>query len=1458
MAGLPKPSPPHFLHTYRGHTPLHSRLPLSSLIFYGRVMLTVTRISPGDGYRYVMEQVAAGRHDLRPAGHEGPTPYYMNPSARGESPGWWAGNGAAVLGVRGWVFERQMRNLIGAGRHPTTGFQLGQKWRSYAPMTDEHREEAVRRALSNLPDDATVEQRDKVWHDIMNAPERRAVSAYDVTASPVNSVSLLWAFGDDAVKQDVMASHHAGVRALLDHLQRHGAFTRTGAGGVRQLDTQGLAALVFDHRMSRERDPQLHSHIVVSAKVKTVDRNGDVQWLALDGRAFYRATVGARVAYERAAELELQQRLGVTFAARTDSGIREIVGISEASLRQYSKRRAAITEEMDRRVDRTGPPARSAATQWRRRAQDATLRTRRPAKDAESTEQAVQRWQAEDRTAGLDTPGQVRRILTGQVRDATAAAARRVLHRARQLRPNGVDEETLRTAADQLRITGPERERIVDAAVRADVHLALARAVRTLGHERAVFGRDHLELAIGRVLDITPGDSPHADWQKVQTLAGEAIAKNLGGLRVLTPPALVQWGPTLLRASDQHSEYTRHRDLQMTTHAVLAAEKEVIAYAGRHGAQPAAGTALDAATAALRLSQDGAAALRFLVGDDRRVTGVVGPAGTGKTYLQRAVVAAAQHTGVPVIGLTVGQSAAQMLADATRQPDGTMLRTENIARWLHSHDRPPPGTRAADWQFAPGQWVIIDEASQVSSHDLARLVTQLDAVGGRLILAGDPAQISAVGPGGLFRYLDSLGVTTHLTQVHRFTNKWEAAASLRLRTGDLTVLHDYDRRGRLHGGHRTLLIGQMLDRWAADMAVGHPSMMLVETGDDAADIAHRARDILLRAGLVHTGPAVRLRDGNHASVGDIIVTRRNDRRLGAGGAFVANRDQWRVQTVTRDGRLRLTNLRTDASAVLPAAYVARHVQLAYALTVDSVQGQTVHTARALVDDSTTLARLYVMLTRGRALNEAYVVTDDHPREGTPPQPPTARIALLADIMRRAAPDRSATETEHQLWADVDALHTWTPIYDDLSARARIPEYLATVARISGQTTADRLARDLALPAFIVRLTTLREAGHDPAAVLRRAIRPREVGSADDIAAVLSWRIDRLMGRATADPAIATTAALAGSYTDRLPADLTGDVGSALRQVAAICDRRVTALADLAAEHQPAWAYALGPVPQDEAGRDQWLARAEIVAAYRDRYQLTSDHPIGAEPSTGDISRWSAWHRARVALGAATLAGHLATTGNAELAQLITAQQAIDATAPAYVGDQLRSARLGLTDAEHRHHDLTLLLAAVTAAGQRAATAQQQKPRWWQRGPSRARILAAQQEAQQRVTAATAHHASLSEKIAALSAGIDQRRERVTDLETHHSDWQRWYTSALPTRYAGLAAAAEQTRRAATRRANLADAVATTTARVRAIDDTRPQPHATPVTAHLNHQADAARRRVSPTPDQTVTEETELD
>ena len=51
----------------------------------------------------------------------------------------------------------------------------------------------------------------------------------------------------------------------------------------------------------------------------------------------------------------------------------------------------------------------------------------------------------------------------------------------------------------------------------------------------------------------------------------------------------------------------------------------------------------------------------------------------------------------------------------------------------------------------------------------------------------------------------------------------------------------------------------------------------------------------MHLGVVSDGPSAALRDGARASVGDLIITRKNDHGLG-----VANGDTWRVEAVDGD------------------------------------------------------------------------------------------------------------------------------------------------------------------------------------------------------------------------------------------------------------------------------------------------------------------------------------------------------------------------------------------------------------------------------------------------------------------------------------------------------------------------------------------------------------------------------
>jgi hypothetical protein len=56
----------------------------------------------------------------------------------------------------------------------------------------------------------------------------RTVAGYDLTFSPVKSVSTLWAVADPAVAAAIERAHHAAVHDALTFIEEHALFTRTG------------------------------------------------------------------------------------------------------------------------------------------------------------------------------------------------------------------------------------------------------------------------------------------------------------------------------------------------------------------------------------------------------------------------------------------------------------------------------------------------------------------------------------------------------------------------------------------------------------------------------------------------------------------------------------------------------------------------------------------------------------------------------------------------------------------------------------------------------------------------------------------------------------------------------------------------------------------------------------------------------------------------------------------------------------------------------------------------------------------------------------------------------------------------------------------------------------------------------------------------------------------------------
>ncbi len=221
----------------------------------------------------------------------------------------------------------------------------------------------------------------------------------------------------------------------------------------------------------------------------------------------------------------------------------------------------------------------------------------------------------------------------------------------------------------------------------------------------------------------------------------------------------------------------------------------------------------------------------------------------------------------------------------------------------------------------------------------------------RVILVGDPRQFSAVGRGGMFGHLVNTHGAVELDQVHRFTHHWERQASLRLRQGDPTVLTEYHRQGRLHGGTAEEMETGIIGAWQQARQQGQTVALMANSNDTVDRLNRLAQQTRINAGELNPkGPRLRL--GDHlVLVGDEVVTRRNNRSLRTDrDLMVKNRDHWTVTAIHHDRSVTLDG--PTGSIRAPADYVAEHLELGYAQTSHANQGRTIDSALLLIDGPT--------------------------------------------------------------------------------------------------------------------------------------------------------------------------------------------------------------------------------------------------------------------------------------------------------------------------------------------------------------------------------------------------------------------------------------------------------------------------------------------------------------------------
>ena len=454
--------------------------------------------------------------------------------------------------------------------------------------------------------------------------------------------------------------------------------------------------------------------------------------------------------------------------------------------------------------------------------------------------------------------------------------------------------------------------------------------------------------------------------------------------------------------------------------------------------------------------------------------------------------------------------------------------------------------------------------------------------------------------------------------MHRFVNEWEKVASLDLRVGRAAVLGTYFRHERVREGTSAEMIDAAYLAWRADLRAGRSSVLVTESTQQMVALNERARAERILDGDTLPSREVRLGDGTRASVGDLVITRRNDRHIHTmRGGWVRNGDRWRIHDVFDDGSVvaQRPGMKFGGTVVLPAGYVAEHVDLGYAITAHRAQGLTVDTAHVVVTTSTTRENLYVSMTRGRESNIAYVALDvpDDSHAAPSPDEVTAHTVLFG-VLQRSGIELSAhqsIEAEQEHWSSFAQL---AAEYLTIAAEAQRDRWTAELS--AAGLTRDQVDALAASDAFGPLAAELRRAegdGHDIAQLLPRVVAQRTLDDAEDLGAVLISRLRHTAspvrrGGSSGSSRIAGLIPVAGGAMD-------DEMRRALAERQELMESRAIALAETAVAHREPWLRRLGEAPIDPQLRHEWMGQVQVVAAYRDRYAIESRSAVGSDAVT---------------------------------------------------------------------------------------------------------------------------------------------------------------------------------------------------------------------------------------------------
>jgi hypothetical protein len=297
---------------------------------------------------------------------------------------------------------------------------------------------------------------------------------------------------------------------------------------------------------------------------------------------------------------------------------------------------------------------------------------------------------------------------------------------------------------------------------------------------------------------------------------------------------------------------------------------------------------------------------------------------------------------------------------------------------------------------------VLDEAGMLDSERFSKLVRIAEQYRVKLVLAGDAAQLSSIGPGGLFKWLERKVPTAELTEVHRAHHQWEREAWSEVRKGEPGLaLARYSAHDRLHVyDTRAEATQAMVQSWDQNRQ-GLPAdqtVMITDSSNEERDAMNAlAQDRRAQAGELGEhrvelpGKPYGLAAGDEVIFTDKFRIKRLKRvENGITGTVIhASSSEDKVTIRTRETKPRDVEVDTEKFS---------DISLAYAVHIRKGQGLTSETSGILAGGwQTDREHMYVSLSRARERTDVYISREDLGEQGMD----TGAIERLGERMARS-------------------------------------------------------------------------------------------------------------------------------------------------------------------------------------------------------------------------------------------------------------------------------------------------------------------------------------------------------------------------------------------------------------------------------------------------------------------------